>query len=166
MIQFAKISIPQWDKDVKEVFDNDKDASQSYQMVQIPKRSTLKSSGYDFHCPYNCVVPAHGTCKIYTGIKIYLDDNKTLKLYPRSSVGIKHGIMLSNTVGIIDADYVDNPDNEGHIIIALRNLSDEPFYIKAGDKIVQGIIERYYTVDDEEYSDMKERTGGIGSTGR
>lgn len=119
-----------------------------------------------------------------TGIKAKIPYNKKefLALYIRSSVGIKQGITLSNQTGIIDADYYNNPDNEGHIMVALnipeRLIPDkEPslftkeynmarYLVFEGStmRICQGIFLPYETTDDDEAS--AERTGGIGSTGR
>ena len=88
-----------------------------------------------------------------------------LYIYPRSSIGFKTGIRLSNTVGIVDADYYNNPDNEGHIFIKFFNPTDKDYQIHIGDKIAQGIFAKYLVVDDEE--EIKtERSGGLGSTGK
>lgn len=119
-----------------------------------------------------------------TGVKVKIPYNKNefLALYIRSSVGIKQGITLSNQTGIIDADYYNNPDNEGHIMVALnipeRLIPDKEPSLFAKEynmarylvfegptmRICQGIFLPYETTDDDEAS--AERTGGIGSTGR
>ena len=74
-------------------------------------------------------------------------------------------MMLANTIGIIDSDYV-NADNEGDIIIALKNLDivDSSLIIDKNEKIAQGIILPFYTVDDDTSNGI--RTGGFGSTGK
>ena len=79
-------------------------------------------------------------------------------------MGIKKNLMLKNITGIIDSDYVDNESNEGHILIGLYNYGDEDVLLKARDRIAQGIINSYYTTDDD--NTTKVRTGGVGSTGK
>ena len=103
--------------------------------------------------------------KIPTGIKAAMNDDEILYIYPRSSIGFKTGIRLSNTVGIVDADYYNNPDNEGHIFIKFFTPTDKDYQIHIGDKIAQGIFAKYLVVGDEE--EIKtERSGGLGSTGK
>lgn len=108
---------------------------------------------------------AHKTLKptlVPTGIKCKLADDEYLELSVRSSLPLNSWLMLGNGVGIIDSDYYNNPDNEGHIFFQLVNMS--PFYIqlKKGDRIGQGIIHKYITVEDD--AAAGERTGGLGST--
>ena len=97
-----------------------------------------------------------------TGIKCSLDPDTYLELSVRSSTPLKHWLILANGVGIIDSDYYNNPDNEGHIYFQVINLS--PFYIHLckGDRIGQGIIKSYLTTVDD--NAMRERLGGFGST--
>lgn len=98
-----------------------------------------------------------------TGVKVYLEADEELELRSRSSVGTKNLLMLPNGVGTIDADYVDNPDNEGLIMIAFINFSPCDISIKKGDKIGQGIIHKYLKVDEDDVTSKRE--GGFGSTG-
>lgn len=97
-----------------------------------------------------------------TGIKCSLDPNTYLELSARSSTPLKHWIILANGVGIIDADYYNNPDNEGHIYFQVINLSTFDIQLKKGDKIGQGIIKHYLITDDDSASGQ--RLGGFGST--
>ena len=97
-----------------------------------------------------------------TGIKCSLDPNTYLELSARSSTPLKHWIILANGVGIIDADYYNNPDNEGHIYFQVINLSTFDIQLKKGDKIGQGIIKHYLITDDDNASGQ--RLGGFGST--
>lgn len=99
---------------------------------------------------------------VSTGMKAYLDDGKYLELSVRSSCPLKYWLVLANGVGIIDGDYVDNPDNEGEIFFQLINLSPFPIALHKGDIIGQGIIKDYYTVDKDTSS--AERKSGFGST--
>ena len=97
-----------------------------------------------------------------TGIKCNLDPNTYLELSARSSTPLKHWIILANGVGIIDADYYNNPDNEGHIYFQVINLTPFDIQLKKGDKIGQGIIKPYLTTDDD--NAFGQRLGGFGST--
>lgn len=140
--------------------------SSSKKDFDLPTRSTYRSAGYDFHSPKDYVIEPNETVYIPLGVKIQLSFNRFLMLVPRSSLGLKNNnfIVLRNTVGIIDEDYYNNPTNEGEISIALYNFGDLPFFIKKNDKIVQGIILFYDTIDDDEDDTKEVRIGGFGST--
>lgn len=97
-----------------------------------------------------------------TGVKCKMPDNCYLELSVRSSTPLKHWVVLGNGVGIIDADYYNNPDNEGHIYFQLINLSPFNIIIKKGEIIGQGIIHRYEITEDDNASG--DRVGGFGST--
>ena len=97
-----------------------------------------------------------------TGIKCEIPEGFYLELSVRSSCPLKHWLILVNGVGIIDADYYNNPDNEGHIYFQLINLSPFDIILKKGDAIGQGILKKYYVTDDD--TATGERTGGFGST--
>lgn len=99
---------------------------------------------------------------IPTGIKCKIPKGKYLELSVRSSCPLKYWLILANSVGIIDADYYNNSDNEGEIFFQVINLSPFPIYLHKGDVIGQGILKSYYTVDDD-YA-TGERLGGFGST--
>ena len=133
--------------------------------IRLPVRGTSQSAGYDFFCPKDVTVMPGATEKIITGIKAYMQPGEVLMLFPRSSFGIKHNIGLANTVGVVDADYYNNPDNEGNIIIAVRNNGKRPLTICAGDRFAQGIFLPFLPADDTEVL-KKERVGGLGSTGK
>lgn len=100
-----------------------------------------------------------------TGIKCQLASDCYLELSVRSSTPLKHWLILANSVGIIDSDYYNNPDNEGHIYFQLINLSPFDIQLKKGDKIGQGIIKKYELTDDDYKYEKAERAGGFGSTG-
>ena len=97
-----------------------------------------------------------------TGVKCYLEEDTYLELAIRSSGPLKHWLIMGNSVGIIDSDYADNPDNEGHIYFQIINLSPFDIQLKKGDIIGQGIIKKYLTTDDDTASGK--RVGGFGST--
>lgn len=101
---------------------------------------------------------------ISTGIKCYLAQDEYLELSVRSSCPLKHWLILANSVGIIDADYCDNPDNEGEIFFQMINLAPFPIQLHKGDVIGQGIIKKYITTTDDKASG--DRLGGFGSTSK
>ena len=134
--------------------------------INLPVRKTKLSAGYDIEAAEDIVVPAFkpGTAPtlIPTGIKAYMEDDEVLYLYNRSSNPKKKGLVLANSVGVIDADYYENPDNDGHIMFAFFNFKDEDVEIKKGDAIGQGVFMKYLLTDDD--AAEGERLGGFGST--
>ena len=138
---------------------NEKD----YEAIGLPKRATTYSAGYDFFIPYDIILAAGSSMVIPTGIKCDLDPDKVLEIYPRSGLGFKKRMRLANTVGIIDADYYNNENNEGHIMVKICNEGDSDIVLHAGDAFCQGVIKRYYVVDNDIPTNQT-RTGGFGST--
>lgn len=132
--------------------------------VILPKRQTVKASGYDFYSPYKVSIKANSIALIYTGVKVELNDDEYLSVYIRSSIAIKRGLTMANQVGIIDSDYYNNNSNDGHIIIAIRNNNNFDAVIEKGERFAQGIICKYYLMDDDEVTNT--RDGGIGSTNK
>ena len=158
MRKFEVISINQFNKDFKNI-------DTKYEDIIIPKRSTKFSAGYDFYMPYDLTVKKNEVVLIPTGIKVMLNSDEFLGIYIRSSLGFKYNLRMCNQVGIIDSDYYNNPSNEGHIFVKLKNEGDNDIILKKYDRYVQGIIQKYYIVDNEnEIEDI--RVGGIGSSGR
>lgn len=132
--------------------------------INIPRRSTKASAGYDIESAQDVTISPGCTELIPTGLKARMNSDEFLSIHVRSSVGIKRGLVLANGTGIIDSDYYNNLDNEGHIMIALRNTAHGKVTIKKGERIAQGIFQKYLTVENDKISDNV-RTGGIGSTG-
>lgn len=130
--------------------------------IVLPTRGTKYSAGYDIRIPTKLVVPAGECRKVATDIKARVKEDEVLLLFVRSSVGIKKNIVLANGTGVIDADYYNNPDNDGNIIFALYNYGDRDVVFEAGDRVCQGIFVKYDTVEDDNVA--AERIGGIGST--
>ena len=161
MRKFERVSDIQWEKDIEEEYTTQCGRENAVK----PRRGTKHSAGYDFISPVEIVIPAHKMAKIPTGVKAAMNEDEILSIYPRSSIGFKTGIRLANTVGIVDSDYYNNSDNEGHIFIKFYNPTDEDYLIHIGDKIAQGIFTKYLIVDDEEEI-LTERVGGLGSTGK
>ena len=130
--------------------------------IMLPKRGTSKAMAYDFRSNARYEVEPGKVAKVWTDVKAYMQDNECLVLNVRSSMGGK--FMLANTQGWIDADYYENPDNDGNIGVFLKNISDETIIINEGDKIAQGAFFNFLIADDDDSEG--ERTGGFGSTGR
>ena len=159
--------------------------------IHLPERKTAGSAGYDFEVAEDIVIPSWSelfatmaeitrgemtlddmaafTKKmktkptlVPTGIKCQMADDEYLELSVRSSCPLKHWLILANSVGIIDSDYYNNPDNEGHIMFQVINLSPSPIKLQKGDRIGQGIIKKYIITEDD--AAVGERLGGFGST--
>lgn len=129
----------------------------------VPKRSTKGSAGYDFYAPCDVLVSANSCTElIFLNIKAMMPSNIYLQMIIRSSLAVKHNIVLE-TSGVIDADYYGNEDNDGNIGIKLRNNSDKNYFIKKGERIAQGVFLQYYLTDDDNAEGT--RNGGYGSTG-
>lgn len=99
---------------------------------------------------------------VTTGVKCYLPEGHYLKLAIRSSCPLKYWLVLANSEGVIDADYADNPDNEGEIFFQIINFSPMPIKLHKGDIIGQGIILPFETTEDDNATGA--RIGGMGST--
>ena len=160
MNKFEKVSFEQY---AKLSIGDDVDIRNEYDTIKLPKRATIGSAGYDFFAPFSFKLEVGETIKIPTGIKVLLDDDKFLAIYPRSGLGFKYRIQLDNTVGIIDSDYSQS-DNEGHIFIKLTNdgKANKSININKGDAIAQGIIQQYFITEDDDATGR--RNGGFGST--
>lgn len=134
----------------------------------LPIKTTKLSAGYDFKAAEDVVIPAFepGTKPVMvpTGVKCKLNPDQVLLCFNRSSNPLKRGLVLANGVGVIDADYYDNPNNEGHIAGIFYNYNTEPYRIKRGDRIMQGVVVNYQNLAKASITDA-DRTGGFGSTG-
>ena len=146
--QFFKVSEEQFVRDWCTATRRSADeAKKVYQNIQLPRRATKGSAGYDFFAPES----------------VMIEDGWVLSLYPRSGLGFRHRLQLDNTVGIIDSDYFE-AKNEGHILIKMTSddHKGKTLSVAAGDGFAQGIFLPFgITVDDEADG---ERTGGFGST--
>ena len=156
MRKFEKISEKEYEKVLKDKC--------SYTDIELPKRSTKHSAGYDFISPFSFKLNPGETIKVPSGIKVTMNDDEYLAILVRSSMGFKYNIRLCNQVGIIDSDYYNNPDNEGHMFIALKNEGEKVFEVEKGGKYAQGIFQKFLLTDDDEASG--ERSGGFGSTNK
>ncbi len=164
--EFEKVSFEQFYGAMKDEFGiGETEAKMMYDLIDIPKRSTVGSAGYDFMSPVSVVLAPGVSAKIPTGIRAKIDEGWWLCCAPRSGLGTKYRMQLDNTIGVIDSDYY-NSDNEGHIFAKITNDSrqEKVLEIKAGDRFVQTIFLPFGIT----YSDAADgvRNGGWGSTGK
>lgn len=142
MRRFEKISFEQFKRDIS-------DDEKLYIEYEVPRRKTKNAAGYDFYSLFDFSLKPGEIRKIPTGIKAKMYDDDVLLLIDRSSQGFKYNVRMCNQVGVIDADYYNNSDNEGHIWIKIQNEGDKTYIVKKGDGIIQGIFLKYLLVDDE-----------------
>lgn len=136
--------------------------------INLPERKTKYSAGYDIEAAEDVIIPSFkkgiNPTLVKTGIKVYMPDDEVVLLYNRSSNPKKKGLIMANSVGVIDKDYYGNPDNDGHIMFAFFNFKDEDVEIKKGDCIGQGIFEKFLIADRDNAEGQ--RMGGFGSTSK
>lgn len=134
--------------------------------INLPIRKTKSSAAYDLEAAEDIVLPSFekGSKPILipTGLKAYMQPNEMLVIVPRSSSPKKQGISYPHSMGVIDADYYENPDNDGHIFVQCINLKDEEVKIKKGEAVGQAIFQKFLTTDNDQADGI--RTGGFGST--
>lgn len=129
----------------------------------LPKRETAYAAGYDLKAA-ELVEILPGQIKLVpTGVKAYMQENEVLYLYDRSSNSRKKGLVLVNSVGVIDGDYYGNPDNEGHIYAQMMNITDQPVQVEVGERLVQAVFAPFLLADGDVATGV--RMGGFGSTG-
>ncbi|MCR5591683.1 MAG: dUTP diphosphatase [Lachnospiraceae bacterium] len=163
--KFSKVSFEQFKSAYSEEFGgSDEEIKKVYDELQLPKRATSGSAGYDFYAPADITLTPGQTAKVPTGIRAKMDEDWVLMIFPRSGLGFKYRLQLNNTVGIIDSDYY-NSDNEGHIFIKITNDTNEgkTVEIGKGSGFAQGIFLPYGITEDDDTD--AERNGGFGSTG-
>lgn len=164
MNKFEKVSFEQYKKSKENLNEySEEDIRAEYDGIKLPRRATTGSAGYDIFSPFDFILKAGKTIKFPTGIRVLLDNDKFLAIYPRSGLGFKYRLQFDNTVGIIDSDYSQS-DNEGQMYIKLTNDSKDGKFmeIKAGEAIAQGIITQFFRTDDDNTDGI--RNGGFGST--
>ncbi len=156
MRYFEKISFEQFKKDIC-------DDKKLYGEYNLPKRQTKYSAGYDFESLFDFTLKPGESKKLATGIKVNMNSDEMLMIVVRSSLGFKYNARMCNQVGIVESDYYNNLDNEGHLFVKIQNEGVNDLIIKKGDRICQGIFVKFLTVDNEEEINNK-RISGIGST--
>ena len=136
--------------------------------INMPVRKTKYSAGYDIEAAEDTVIPSFkkgmNPILVKTGLKAYMQDDEYLKLCNRSSSPKKKGLILANSIGVVDSDYYGNPDNDGHIMFAFYNIKEEDTVIKKGECIGQAIFEKFLVADDDNAEG--DRLGGFGSTNK
>ncbi len=136
--------------------------------INLPVRKTKYSAGYDIEAAEDTVIPSFkkgmNPTLVKTGLKAYMQEDEVMLLYNRSSNPKKKGLIMANSVGVIDKDYYGNPDNDGHFMFAFYNIKEEDITIKKGEAIGQAIFQKYLVVDDDQA--QGERVGGFGSTNK
>ena len=157
MRRLEKISFLQFSKDIC-------DDKSLYDEYILPRRATFKSAGYDFYAINDFVIHPGEIVKVPTGIKVIMNDDESFMLYVRSSMGFKYNVRMTNQVGVIDADYYNNSDNEGHMWFSLQNHGDRDFVVKRGQAFGQGVFTKYLITDDDDASGV--RMSGFGSTNK
>ncbi|MDO5564454.1 MAG: deoxyuridine 5'-triphosphate nucleotidohydrolase [Eubacteriales bacterium] len=163
--KFEKISKENYIRDFLSIFPekNEDEILKYYENITLPKRATKFSAGYDFFSPIDFLLKKNEEIIIPTGIRVHMNNDFVLLLFPRSSLGIKFRLQLNNTVGVIDADYYYS-DNEGHILVKLTNdsIEEKICKIKQNEAFCQGIFLMYGITEDDCSSEI--RNGGFGST--
>ena len=163
--RFMKVSEDNFVQAMREEFSayTEQDIKDMYDSLKLPCRATKGSAGYDFYAPFAFSLEPGSTIKIPTGIRVQMQEDWVLQLYPRSGLGFKYRLQMNNTVGIIDSDYFYS-DNEGHIFAKITNDSNEgkTLEIGAGTGFMQGIFLQYGITEDDAAEGI--RNGGFGST--
>ena len=155
MRKFEKVSIDEFSKYYDESL---------YEEYDLPKRMTRHSAGYDFLAIEGFTIKPGEIKKIPTGYKATFGNDEMLMILVRSSMGFKYNVRMTNQVGIIESDYYNNIDNEGHIFVSLQNEGDRDFVVKKGEGYAQGIFTKFLICDDD--ITTNERQGGLGSTNK
>lgn len=136
---------------------------------ELPIKATIHSAGVDFIASADIRIPAFRfkgeATLVPTGVKAFMQKDEYLQIFARSSIPVNLGLIMSNGVGIVDADYYNNPTNEGHIMIEFNNLTNEHITIKKGTRIAQGIFNKILPVTHGVRIKNDIRSGGFGSTG-
>lgn len=156
MRYFEKISFHQFEKDIS-------NSKKLYKQYKLPKRGTKTSAGYDFFAVEDFIIKPGEIKTIPTGIKVKMQETEMLLLIVRSSVGFKYNVRLCNQVGLIESDYYNNNNNEGHMFVKLQNHGETDFIVKQNERYIQGVFANFLTVSNEEKINTK-RVGGFGST--
>ena len=155
MRKFEKVSIDEFSK----YYDK-----KLYEEYDLPKRMTSHSAGYDFFAIEGFTIKPGEIKKIPTGYKATFGNDEMLMILVRSSMGFKYNVRMTNQVGIIESDYYNNIDNEGHMFVSLQNEGDRDFVVKKGEGYAQGIFTKFLICDDDVTTN--ERQGGLGSTNK
>ena len=143
MRKFEKISFEQFKKDVE-------DNEELYREFSLPTREMMYSAGYDFYALFDFVIKPGEIKKLPTGVKATMEDDEFLAVVLKSSQGFSYNVRLINQFGVVDKDFYNNPNNEGHIWIGLKNEGNKDYIVSKGDGFAQGIFMKYLLTDDDD----------------
>jgi dUTP pyrophosphatase len=165
-MRFEKVSYESFRKEMLRCGYTEECIHGVYENIKLPERKTEFSAGYDISVPVRAIIKPGERTIIPIGIKAVFNSDEArsfhLEIHVRSSVGIRRGLVLANGTAIIDSDYAENPDNEGCLMVALWNTSDETVRLECGERVAQGIFAIHGIASND--NAKGERTGGIGST--
>ena len=127
--------------------------------INLPERKTKASAAYDIEAAEDTVIPAFKPgmkpTLIKTGLKAYMQEDEVLLMMPRSSGPKKQGILFPHSTGVVDADYYENNENDGHIFIQCINIKDEDVTIKKGETIAQAMFQKFLIVDNDKAEGLR-----------
>lgn len=161
--RFEKVSFDRFKEDCHEYsyWFSDSEIKDYYDNINIPKRKTEGSAGHDINIPFDLWLSPGETAMIPTGLRCCMDNNYVMLIFPRSSMGIKKKMTISNTIPVIDSDYY-LADNEGHILISIKNNDKDCLKLKSNTGFAQAVFVPFGIAIDS--GNAIRRTGGIGST--
>ena len=142
MRKFEKISFEQFKKDIS-------DDIELYNTFRMPARETIGAAGYDFFSLSDFVIKPGEIKKLPTGVKVLMENDEFLAIVVKGGQGFSYNVRLINQVGVVDKDFYNNPGNEGHIWIGLKNEGNKDYVVNKGDGIAQGIFIKYLITDDD-----------------
>ena len=151
MRDFEKISFERFKKDIK-------DDKKLYESYKLPSRGSTAAAGYDLFLVEDLTIAPNEIVKIPTGVKMRCENDEVLLIIVKSSTGFKYNIRLVNQVGVIDADYYNNRDNEGHIFVKIQNEGNETVTFRAGDAVAQGVFVKYLTTKSDQRPEIERRS--------
>ena len=134
--------------------------------LELPMRATKHAACYDLSVAENISIKPGEIKLVSTGLKAYMQAGEVLYLFDRSSNPRKKGLVMINSVGVIDGDYYNNPGNEGEIFAQMKNITESEVILEKGERIVQAVFMPFLVADGDEEVVKSTRTGGFGSTGK
>ena len=166
--EFYKVSLKQFKEDYLKLFPSsnltDEEFSEMYEKINLPKRATSGSAGYDFYLPFDISLKAGEQITIPTGIRFKSNPDYALFIFSKSGLGTKSRLQLNTTVSIIDSDYYYS-DNEGHMMYRIIHDSrdaDAVLNLAQGKGFLQGVFIKYGITESDLATGV--RNGGFGST--
>ena len=140
--------------------------------INLPIRQTKHAVGYDIEAAEDTVIPSMFEAikngenikptLVKTGVKAYFQPDEVMYIYNRSGGPSKKGLVVANSVGVIDCDYYSNPSNDGELMVAFYNFAQQEVSIQKGERIAQLVFQKFLITDND--SAEGDRLGGFGST--